>query len=554
MNDEEKTTSIGVSIELLDTLMNLAGELVLSRNQLLQGLNTANHRGMEVSCQRIDLITSELQEAIMRTRMQPMANLLNTFDDLVRDLSRQLGKSIHLVVKGKEVELDKTILESMKAPLTGLVKNAVENGIEFPDEREKAGKPRTAVITLKAFHDAGQLNIIISDDGAGVAAEQMTRLGGILPQIETLGGVLEIDSKASIGTDIQIKLPLTLAIIPSQITSVGNERYAIPQVNLNELLRIPAGQVKNRIEKVGDAEVVRLRGELLPLLNLANMLGIEKRYSDPANGMAGIDRRKNIADRRSKQHLPSGESRAEMDATISLQQRNNKDRRAEIGRPLNIAVVSSGAYKYGLLVDQLHDSEEIVVKPMGRHLKQYLAFAGATIMGDGKVALILDIGNLAQIAQLSTASALKKVTSKVEARVETGKIKTAMLTFKIRENEHFALPLEHIDRIERVEASAIEEVGGRKVIQYRGGALRLCELSEFASVSPLSKKENQEILVFKTNKSEMGLMVNPPLDTLEVFLDIDETTLSQPAISGSTIINDRTMLVVDVPALAGLVR
>ncbi len=601
---DKGNASIRVNVGLLDTLMTLAGELVLSRNQLLQGVTTDNIKATEVSSQRIDMITSELQETIMRTRMQPMANIFNKFNRVVRDLSGQLGKSIDLVIEGKEVELDKTILESMGDPLTHLVRNCVDHGIETPGEREKAGKDAIGKIILRAFHDAGQINIHISDDGKGLNSEKISAqavskgliteqqipgmsekqkmeliflpgfstaekitdvsrgigMDVVVTNIENLGGILELDSQKGVGTSIQIKLPLTLAIIPSQITSVGRDRYAVPQVNLDELLRIPVGQIKEKIEKVGDAEVVRLRGELLPLLDLSKMLGIEKKYIDPENGMELSDRREEIADRRSKQHLNTGETTGEtiieksIDSASDWQARKTKDRKTNQNNAINIAVVSSGAYKYGLIVDQLHDSEEIVVKPVGRHLKKCTAFAGATIMGDGKVALILDITNLAQMACLSTMSEVKQFASSKEDAVQTGKEKTALLTFKNSDKEFFAVPLDYVDRIERIQTSEIEQIGESKVVQYRGGALPLCELSQVANIDALPVREQQEIIVFRVGTRELGLMVIPPLDAFEVVLDIDDNTLKQPGISGSMIIKGHTTLLIDVPGLARVIK
>ncbi|NOX34898.1 MAG: response regulator [Deltaproteobacteria bacterium] len=586
-------TSLRVNVGLLDTLMNLAGELVLSRNQLLQGVNSSNAKATELSSQRIDMITSELQEAIMRTRMQPIANILNKFTRVVRDLSQQLGKSIDLIIEGKDVELDKTILEAINDPLTHLIRNSVDHGIETPMEREQMGKNGTGKIILKAFHDAGQVNIVISDDGKGLVpdkiadsaidkglvtdqqvaemserqkmeliflpgfstAKEITDVSGrgvgmdvVTTNIESLGGIIELDSTPGEGTDIQIKLPLTLAIIPSQITSVGNERYAVPQVNLNELLRIPASQVKEKIEKVGDASVVRLRGELLPLIDLSKMLGIKKLYNDPENNDELEDRRQNLADRRSRQHIitEDGELIAAPDQEKEKPERNEEDRRYHARSALNIAVVSAGAFKYGLVVDQLYDSEEIVVKPVGRHLKKCTAYAGATIMGDGKVALILDISNLAQIAELSSVSEAGQIAKAAEEAAEAAKDKAALLTFKNSETEHFAAPLNIVERIERIQTSTIEQIGGRKVVQYRGGALPLYELSQVADFKPLPEKEQQEVIVFKIKDRELGLMVMPPVDALEVTLDIDESTLKQPAISGSMIINKHTTLLVDI--------
>ena len=587
---QKSQSSLRVNVGLLDTLMTLAGELVLGRNQLLQGINSANTKATELSSQRIDMITSELQEAIMRTRMQPIANILNKFSRVVRDMSHQLGKSIDLQIIGKEVELDKTILEAINDPLTHLVRNSVDHGIETPMEREQMGKDATGTITLKAFHDAGQVNLIISDDGRGLAPEkiaaaaiakgliteqqvaemsekakmeliflpgfstasEVTDVSGrgvgmdvVVTNIQSLGGIIELDSTPGQGTDIQIKLPLTLAIIPSQITSVGKERYALPQVNLNELLRIPAAQVKEKIEKVGDAAVVRLRGELLPLLNLAQMLGIEKTFTDPETLEEQKDRRTSLADRRSRKHLTVQEASASEPAA-EQEDRSGEDRRYRAASAMNIAVVSAGAFKYGLVVDQLHDSEEIVVKPVGRHLKKCSAYAGATIMGDGKVALILDISNLAQKAELAAVSEAGQMARAAEEEARTQQDKAALLTFKNTDTGHFAAPLNLVERIERIKTADIERVGGKKVVQYRGGALPLYELSQVADFDALPEKELQEVIVFKVKNRELGLMVTPPVDTMEVVLDVDETTLKQPAINGSMIINGHTTLLVDI--------
>ena len=592
--------SLRINVNLLDTLMNLAGELVLSRNQLIQSITSSNTKATELSSQHIDMITSELQEAIMRTRMQPIAVVLNKFTRVVRDLSKKVGKTIDLEIEGKDVELDKTIIEAINDPLTHLVRNSVDHGIELPEDRKKAGKNTTGKIVLKAFHDAGQVNIVISDDGKGLdpdrialtavnkglmteqqvdklsdkektelillpgfsTAEKVTDISGrgvgmdvVMTNIEKLGGILEINSTLGKGTDIQIKLPLTLAIIPSQIISLDNEKYAIPQVNLDELLRIPASEIKERIEKVGNAEVVRLRGDLLPLLDLGKVLGIDKKFVHPEEKIEYTDRRKSIADRRSTCHIISedGEEVIESSETAfeseKNSQRSDNDRRYHAASAINIAVVSAGSFKYGLVVDELCDSEEIVVKPLGRHLKQCSGYAGATIMGDGKVALILDVASLAQMAGLTTMAEVERMAKAVKAAEkarENAKDKISLLVFKNGESEYFAAPLNLVERIERIQTSTIEEISDRKVIQYRDGTLPLYELSQVTKIDPLPERDQQEVIVFTVKNRELGLMVTPPIDAVEVALEIDDSTLKMPCISGSMIIDKHTTLLVDI--------
>jgi len=597
-------THLRVNIDLLDDLMTLAGELVLSRNQLLQGITSDDARTLEISGQRIDMVTSELQEAIMKTRMQSISNVFNKFPRVVRDLARELNKEVALSIEGKSVELDKTIIEAISDPLIHLVRNAVDHGIELPNERHKIGKDPTGKIFLKAFHEAGQVNIEISDDGGGLdgdkllasalqkklisdhqasvmsenekmaliflpgfsTAKHVTDVSGrgvgmdvVKTNLDKLGGIVDIESKKNQGTVIRIKLPLTLAIIPSQIISLGNERYAIPQVNLNELLRIPAIQVKDRIEKVGDAEVVRLRGNLLPLLNLSNVLEIDKTYVNPFDGSTMPEKRINIADRRSK-HSPFFENEKtdktetetpdmEPEVVKEYEPRTDSERRTNIKSAINIAVVSAGLFKYGLVVNQLCDSEEIVVKPLGRHLKACKGYAGATIMGDGKVALILDVAGLAQMAKLTSLEGSDRLSEEAKkkaiAQKEAGD-KTSVLLFRNDDEEQCAVPLGLVERIERIKVENIETVGGKKVIQYRGDSLPLFSLDEVANVKPLPESEQLEVIVFTLAGREVGLMVRPPVDAVDVAVKIDNLTLKQPGIMGSAIIGNHTTLLVDI--------
>ncbi|BCS95006.1 hypothetical protein DSLASN_06380 [Desulfoluna limicola] len=594
-------TSIRVGVNLLDTLMTLAGELVLSRNQLVQGVSAGNGQTLEAASQRIDMITSELQEAIMQTRMQPIGGLFTTFNRVIRDLARDLNKSIHLSIEGKEVELDKTILETIAAPLTHLVRSAVEHGIEPPEVRKMAGKSPEGQIRMRAFQEADQVNIEISDDGKGFDGDSLILAAvskGLLTEkqadamndsekraliflpgiattsqatehpvkeagmdlvkatLDTLGGTIDVDSEHGRGTTFRIRLPLTLAIVPSQIITAGDERFAIPQVNLDELIRIPAAQVKERIEKVGNANVLRLRGNLLPVLSLARLLDIDRYYVDPSDGKRRLDRRTSIADRRSARRPSEQSEQSQSDtaqAESTHQGRAGGDRRVRAESALNIAVVSAGSFKYGLVVDRLQDSEEIVVKPLGRHLKGCEGCSGATIMGDGRVALILEVASLARMAGLNTQV---DAADRTGHSVAAGKSKedetnrTSLLLFRNLESEQFAVPLSFVERTERVPSSDIETVGGKRVLQYRGGSLPLYELSDAVSVAPLPDRAKREVIVFKTEKQEMGLLVSPPVDTVEVDLVLDTETIQQKGITGSIIVGGHITPIVDIQEFA----
>jgi two-component system chemotaxis sensor kinase CheA len=591
-------SSVRVHLNLLDSLMALAGELVLSRNQLLRAMTSRDFNAWKNVAQRIDLITSELQEAVMLTRMQPMGNVFDRFPRVVRDLGRTLGKEAECVTEGRDVEVDKTILELVSDPLTHLVRNAVAHGIERPDERRKAGKDVTGQIRIRAHHEAGRINIEISDDGGGMEPNELARVAVarnlitedhaailsdkekmelvfqpgfstvdhitefsgrgvgmdvVKTNLDKLGGQIDIDSKPGIGTTFRIKLPLTLAIIPCQILLVEGERYAVPQVNLVEFMRIPPGQVKHRVEVVGNVQVVRLRDTLLPLVRLADVLGVKRTFTDPRTRELKKDRRERIADRRSRKSIPfdsgSPESAGPQETQEIYPDRSPIDRRYRADSAINLAVVSEGSMKYGLVVDRLLDPEEIVVKPLGRHIKPCKAYAGATIMGDGRVALILDVANIRRLVGLSsveeTARAAEVVRQAMEGKLTENDAET-MLIFKGAEDEHFAVPLNQVVRIQKIRTADVEEVGGRKVIQYLDGTLPLFSIDQVARVKPLPVKDRCLAIVFALGPREFGLMATGPVDTVQTTSKIDEYTLKQPGIVGSFIIAHRTTMVVDV--------
>lgn len=603
--------SIRVNIHLLDSLMNLAGELVLSRNQLLKAIADKDQSNTENVGKRVDSLTSDLRKVIMLTRMQPVGNLFNRFHRIVRNLSRELGKEIELVLEGTEVELDRTLLEAMSDPLNHLIRNAVDHGIETIDVRKQCGKVKTGRIALRAFNEAGQVVIEVSDDGAGIDPEKVAAvavakgfvseehvrimvqkdklnlifipgfstagkvsdLSGrgvgmdvVKTNLDNIGGLIDMVSTPSMGTRIQIKLPLTLAIIPSQIISSEGERFAIPQMNLEELLRIPAGSVKDRIERVGHAEVVRLRGKLLPLVRLTDVLKIERTFIDPETHRRTTDRRQTLSDRRSRKSpmfeddsspqaespqgplllTPALSSPGSSDVTLC---RETVDRRQRAKSALNIAVVSTGQIKYGLIVEAFHDSEEIVVKSLGRHLKACRGYAGATIMGDGKVALILDVNNLSEMAGLFSVSGTRRA---VEVARTAGKaISPAadsinLLVFRNAEVEQFALPLNQVIRVEKVRFCDIQSFGKFRSIQFRGANLPVFSIDEVACVQPLAAHEYLLVIVFRVAGRELGLLAIGPVDAVLTHVGIDGGLLKQPGIMGSIILDGKTTLLVDV--------
>lgn len=566
-----QTESLRVHVSLLEDLMNLAGELVLSRNQLMQAISSNAPHQIEVAGQRIDLVTSELQETIMLTRMQTVGTIFNKFPRVVRDLARSLGKEIDLQLEGTEVELDKTIIEGLGDPLTHLVRNSADHGIEPPAERAAAGKPAMGTITLKAYHAAGQVNIEIADDGRGLntekilnkamekglvspeqaksmsekekaqliflpglsTAEKVTDVSGrgvgmdvVKSNLDQLGGQVDIETSLGTGTIIRIKLPLTLAIIPSLLVSVGEERFAIPQVNVDELLSVPAAQIGERIEMVGGAEVLLLRGELIPLLYLSTILDLSTNDCQAA---------RTIPRMLGKEHEEQEEGAVECPM-----------------RDINLVVVSAGQFRYGLVVDQLHDSVEIVVKPLGRHFKDCQGYAGATIMGDGHVALILDVAGLGRLGELNLS--LERTVQAKEEETRDDQEKISLFTFRNAPQEYCAVPLDLVARVELIDASEIEEVGGRRVIKYRGGTLPVFSLDQATNVSMLEQSGELVVIVFLMAGHEIGLLAKAPVDAVEARVTVDTFTLKQPGISGSAIIGGHTTLIVDIHELIQTVQ
>ncbi len=518
--------SIRIDVGLLDQLMNLVGELVLARNQILEYSESKLDGAFLNTSQRLNLVTTELQEAAMKTRMQPIGNVWSKFPRVVRDLSKGCGKAVGLEMSGKETELDRTILEAIKDPLTHLIRNAVDHGIESAEERAARGKPEEGQIVLRAYHEGGQVNIDIEDDGGGIdpdvmrekgvrkgvvpadhaaamsereavnllflpgfsTAEKVTNVSGrgvgmdvVKSNIERIGGVVDVVSRVGAGTTFKLKIPLTLAIIPALVVTSLGQRFCIPQVSLVELVRLEGREAELGVEMVHGAPVHRLRGDLLPLVYLNDVLG-----------------------------LPSS--------------REGSDE--EHQGKLNIAVLQAEGGRFGLVLDAVNDTQEIVVKPIGSQLKEVREFAGATIMGDGRVALILDVVGLAERAQMaSTAQGAQASDAAGSDHAEEGGGRSrSLLLFKAGDDTRMAIPLSTVARLESFPLQRVEALGGQAVIQYREQILPLVRVEDLVAgrvfSGDLGHAEPGEgatisAVVYSAEGGSLGVVVEDILDIVE---------------------------------------
>lgn len=540
-------TSIRVDVDLLDKLMNLVGELVLARNQIVQfsNKNQDNDSGFIATSQHLNLLTTELQEGVMKTRMQPIGNIWSKFPRVVRDLARSCNKQVRIEMEGKETELDKTIIEAIKDPLTHIVRNSVDHGIEMPEDRVAKGKPAEGCLFLRAFHEGGQVIIEVKDDGGGIdperikrkaleknvitsdqasrmnerelvqlifapgfsTAAKVTNVSGrgvgmdvVKTNIEKIGGSVDIQSKLGEGTSLKVKIPLTLAIIPALIVTCGKGRYAIPQVSLLEMVRLDEKDGRG-VEMIHGAPVYRLRGNLLPLVNLNQALGLK-----PANG--------------------------------------------SVNGAKFVVVLQANDRHFGLVVEGIANTEEIVVKPLGKQLKRIKAIAGATIMGDGKVALILDILGLAQDANVVSEArdrALKEsATVAAKGEVESQNL----LVFSVGDKGRMAILLDMVGRLEEFQRSKIETSGDRDVVQYRGEIMSLIYLSRFFNTDALKAPEDHPLqaVVYSEKGKSVGLVVDRIIDIVEETVNIERKP-GQLGVLGTAVIKERVTDLVDIRAI-----
>lgn len=545
--------AIRVDLTQIDRLMNLVGELVLARNQIVQNADRYSDTPLVAAVQRVNLITTELQETVMKTRMQPIGSVWSKVPRMLRDLCHELGKDISLSMEGNETELDRTIIEAIKDPLIHIIRNAADHGIEMPGERVSAGKPQGGRLLLRAFHEGGQVIIEIQDDGRGIDAERVLHkaieIGAVSEQagtrmshreklalvfqpglstagkvtnisgrgvgmdvvrnnVENIGGSIDLQSTPGQGSTVRLKIPLTLAIIPALIVTCGPDRYAIPAASLAELVRIEGGQGAPSIERVQDALVFRLRGHLLPLVDLAGELRVKS-------------------------------SRRPEEAVF-------------------LVVLQVEGSQFGLVVDGVNDTEEIVVKPLGREMKSLTVYAGATIMGDGKVALILDIPGLARRAQLLD-DGQKQSLGSLEVSSETDSEPSARLLVARAGRNRVALPLSCIARLEEVPESALEYAGNREVIQYRGRIMPVVRLGALlgeggAETVPGAQENESRLLRLVVCSFEarcFGLVVDLVEDIVEEKILV-EPCAGLEFVSGTAIIQQRVTSMLDTEALARL--
>lgn len=545
---QEAEETIRVHVKRLNKLIDLVGELVLVRNQIFRVAEplVSQASGLKVILHDFSRITSELQEEIMSTRMQPVGVIFNKFPRLIRQLEKDLGKNLNLVTEGADVELDKTIIESLIDPVTHIIRNMADHGIEMPEERLKRNKPASGTLLQKAFHESGQVVIQFRDDGAGLdpefiaakavqknivsaeavdkmsfkekinlvftpgfsTAETVSAVSGrgigmdvVRTNIEACGGAIDINSELGKWTSITMTLPLTMAIISALIVRVNNCRFAFPQNNLEEMVLLEADDYAARVGEVQNQRMLSLRGEHLPLISLAESLHItdQSRYVDPL-----------IND-----------------------------------KPLYILIIKSDTNRVAVIVDQIVGSEEIVVKPMPEYFKQIKNFSGISILGDGAIAMIIDVQGFIQSNQLAYSQIQKIMCTIAQRMVEQES--QSLLIFDNNTDEHFALALSWIQRIDSLDIRKIQNIAGDEYIEYRGEQVRLLRLENCLPIQkPDNYQENANIIIPKYSRVPVALLINKVIDTRNTVIKLENATIKTPGILGSMILGGKITLMLDL--------
>ena len=550
--DSKKSSSVvdsvvKVNVKLLDLIMNIIGELVVNRNQILQYTNKFDDYDLQKLTHQLDIVTGELQNKIMSTRMQPVGQILNKFERVVRDLSRSQEKKVQLIISGQETELDKTLIEAIKDPLTHLIRNAVDHGIELPADRLKAKKNEQATLRLMALHENGKVSIKIQDDGRGIdherlkikaiekeiitkevadkmgvkelvnlifapgfsTAERVTDISGrgvgmdvVRTNIEKIGGEIEIETLKGSGTTITLKIPLTMAIIPSLTISSNNKAYCIPQLNIVEFVMLDLSQKNSNLHQMHGVNFFRLREKLIPIYSLASILEEDNK---------------------------------------SLDQLSNSEF-------MNIVVVSGDGQEYGLIVDQIFDIEEIVVKPLSKNLKNLEYYSGVTVMGSGEIALILE-----------TSSIIKKVNpNRIKNEATASGVNVDLthrndgtrdfLVFSLRDSKKYGISLSFIDRIEELSIKDLNFSGSRIFTKYRDQVMPLIDVQNCIDHTLQLKIQESavQVLVVNIHSHLVGLIVHNVFDTLTIINDIDEFANNHPALTGTVFVDSDAILILNL--------
>ncbi|MBE1236740.1 chemotaxis protein CheW [Phaeovibrio sulfidiphilus] len=559
--------SIRVSVDLLENLMTLVSELVLTRNQLLQMVRGADDSVFYGPLQRLSHITTDIQEGVMKTRMQPIGNAWAKLPRIVRDLAIETGKKIDLQMYGADTELDRQVLELIKDPLTHMVRNSADHGLEEPESRIAAGKPEVGVVKLNAYHEGGHIIIEISDDGRGLnlarikdkafqngiaseaeldamsdqqaaqlifraglsTAEKVTSVSGrgvgmdvVRTNIEKIGGTIELKTFEGRGSTFTIKIPLTLAIVSALIVAAGGERFAIPQISVVELVRVTPDS-SNTIERINNAPVLRLRDRLMPLVSLSTLLNLDApgRNRPPAPAPSGTP----------------GSEGARADAPAPAFGTGADPMTEET----YIVVSQVGTYSFGIIVDRVFDTEEIVVKPVASLLRNITMFSGNTILGDGSVIMILDPNGIANAIGETSMGGASTAADAHAALGSSSEDKTSLLVFRAGSRELKAVPLALIARLEEIELSQIEYSGARPLVQYRGQLMPLVAISEATAIR---SEGRQPVLVFNDRDRVMGLLVDEIVDIVEDRLKV-ELKADMRGIVGTAVVNDRATDIID---------
>ena len=528
--------SIRVTVDTLEQLMTMVSELVLTRNQLLEIVRRHEESEFKTPLQRLSNVTAELQEGVMKTRMQPIGNAWQKLPRIVRDLSNELGKKIDLEMQGADTELDRQVLDLIKDPLTHMVRNSADHGLETAEERRAVGKPEHGLIRLSAYHEGGYIIIRIADDGRGLDTERIkakaiaqglvsevdaeklpetqihkfifapgfstaakvTNVSGrgvgmdvVRNNIDQIGGTIDVKSVAGAGLSFTIKIPLTLAIVAALIVEAGGHRFAIPQLSVVELVRARSGS-EHRIESIKNTRVLRLRDKLLPLISLRQLFGLDKDTGEINGGF--------------------------------------------------IVVTQVGSQTFGIVVDGVFHTEEIVVKPMSSKLRHIPMFSGNTILGDGSVIMIIDPNGVAQAFGTNVASQLAAAEASEIKPAPSAGSSTSLLVFRAGSMQPKAVPLSLVTRLEEIDAQKIELSNGRHMVQYRGHLMPLVSMSENVRV----KGEGaQPLLVFSDGSRSMALVVDEIVDIVDDTLNI-QVASENPGVLGSAIVRGHATEIIDV--------